>query len=205
VHFCTLARALMCVVAQVVELHDKSGKKLRKGEGVCIIDSDISCDFDEGRVAAPAAAVFSAAASRHTLSQSELKEVAAIDDDKAAASAPEPSFFVGAGKRIKGGPSQSSAGSEEILAAPSPAADAPAVSWKMQFHWYEGDQSRVALPPSDPVSRSSSAGGASRTSSASSVGSDAPHSRTKSGGSAASDGSDDPFKGAAHLLKPKRS
>lgn len=184
---------------EVVELHDKSGKKLRKGEGVCIIDSDISCDFDEGRVAMPAAAVVSAAASRHALSDSELKEVALIDDDKASASALPVTYFVGEGKRIKGSSvAPASGGGEAESTASSRAADPPAVCWKMQFHWYEGDQDRVPLAASAPASRASSAGGASRTSSASSAASDAP-------GSAASDGSDAPFSGAAHSLKPKRS
>jgi hypothetical protein len=192
-----VACSLIRFIAQVVELHDKSGKKLRKGEGVCIIDSDISCDFDEGRIAVPAAAVVSAAASRHTLSDSELKEVALLDDDSASSALPV-TYFVGEGKRIKGSAAApASGGGEAESTASSRAADPPALCWKMQFHWYEGDQDRVPLAASAPASRTSSAGVASRTSSASSAASDAP-------GSAASDGSDAPFSGAAHSLKPKR-
>jgi hypothetical protein len=182
-----------------VELHDKSGKKLRKGQGVCIIDSDISCDFDEGRPARAAAAAPVAATSRFTLSEFELKEVARPDEEvsKSCASAHAASLFAGTGKRIKGSsgplaPSEAGGCSATESTGPSRIADQPAVCWKMQFHWYDGQQDRV---------RNSSASVGSRTSSASSV--EGP-SRTNSGGSAASDGSEDLFSGVGHSLKGKR-
>lgn len=186
--------ALKRVISQVVELHDKSGKKLRKGQGVCIIDSDISCDFDEGRAAQVASAAPVAATSRFTLSDSELKEAATFDGDGAKASIPA-SLFVGAGKRIKGSSDAAASGSGAATGSIAPPeAEPPAVCWKLQFHWYDGDQDKVAPIPGNV---------ASRTNSASSDG----QSRTKSAGSTASDGSEreDPFAGAAHSLKPKKS
>ncbi len=71
---------------------------------MCIIDNDISCDFDEGRPARAAAAAPVAATSRSTLSEFELKEVAPPDEEvsKSCASAHAASLFAGTGKRIKG-------------------------------------------------------------------------------------------------------
>ena len=136
-----------------MELHDKSGKKLRKGQGVCIIDGGISCDFDEGRPARAAAAAPVAATSRSsliTLSEFELKEVASPDEEvsKSCASAHAASLFVGTGKRIKGSsgplaPSEAGGCSATESTGASRIAEQPAVCWKMQFHWYDGQQDRV--------------------------------------------------------------
>ena len=189
---------LKCVLSQVVELHDKSGKKLRKGQGVCIIDGGINCDFDEGRPARAAAAAPVAATSRLTLSEFELKEVAPPDEEisKSCASAPAASLFAVNSKRIKVSsgplaPSEAGGCTATESTGPSRIVDQPAVCWKMQFHWYDGQQDRV---------RNSSACVGSGTSSASSV--EGP-SRTNSGGSAASDGSEDLFSGVGYLLKGK--
>jgi hypothetical protein len=152
-------RAETC--SQIVELHDKSGKKLRKGQGVCIIDSNISCDFDEGRPVRAAAAAPVAATSRFTLSEFELKEAVTLSEfelkevappdeevSKSCASAHAASLFVGSGKRIKGSsdplaPSEAGGCSATESTGPSRIAEQPAVCWKMQFHWYDGQQDRV--------------------------------------------------------------
>jgi hypothetical protein len=210
-----------------VQLHDKSGKVLRKGEGVCIIDSDISCDFDEGRslqaAAAAAAPAPSPSDSRLALSPYELKNVAAADDDENEHSQPAAaSAFVGAGKRIKAASTASSSGAAAATSFGGGAAadsmgqpaqmDRPALSWCLNFHWYDGQQDKVPSNPADAheapgrtgsAGSRSSAGSASRTSSASSAASDAPP-RTKSSGSTASDASDNPFAGAGNKTKGKK-
>lgn len=208
----------------MVQLHDKSGKVLRKGEGVCIIDSDISCDFDEGRsvqAAAPAPAP-SPSESRLALSAYELKKVAADDDENEHLQPTAASAFVGAGKRIKAPSAAASSGAAAATTSGGAAAsdsmgqpasmDHPALSWCLNFHWYDGQQDKVPTNPADvheapgrtgSAGSRSSAGSASRTSSASSVFSDAPP-RTKSGGSTASDASDNPFAGAANKTKQKK-
>ena len=153
--------ALKRVLSQVVELHDKSGKKLRKGQGVCIIDSNISFDFDVGRPVRAAAAAPVAATSRFTLSEIELKEAVTLSEfelkevappdeevSKSCASAHAVSLFVGSGKRIKGSsgplaPSETGGCSATESTGPSRIAEQPAVCWKMQFHWYDGQQDRV--------------------------------------------------------------
>jgi hypothetical protein len=210
--FISICAALKRVVPQVVELHDKSGKKLRKGQGVCIIDSDISCDFDEGRAAQVASAAPVAATSRFTLSDSELKEAATFDDDGPKASVPA-SLFVGAGKRIKGSLDTAASGSGAAEGSMSSTeAEPPAVCWKLQFHWYDGDQDKVApsiasktsSAPSSGISRTNSAPSSGITASSASSASSDSLSRTKSAGPAAS-GATDPFAGAAHSLKPKKS
>jgi hypothetical protein len=184
---------------QVVELHEKSGKKLRKGQGVCIIDSDINCDFDEGRSKPVAAAAPAAAVSSHTLSAAERKLVAVSDDDDdSTPSSSSTSSFVGTGRRIKGGSVDvASGGTAAVLAIDSkcaPATEPPALCWTLQFHWYDGQQDSVPPHPADLTAATS------RTSSASSDG--VP--RTKSGGSASSEVSDDPFHGSAHSLKHRK-
>jgi hypothetical protein len=204
---------------QVVELHDKSGKVLRRGEGVCIIDSDISCDFDEGRQVQPAAAVVAPSPfeSRLALSAYELKKVAVSDDedtDQAQLSA-----FVGTGKRIKAASaSGSSAGAEAAASLGGGAAadsmgqsapnNRPALSWCLNFHWYDGHQDKVPPIPSDAqeavsrvgsASSRSSSSAISRTSSASSVASDAS-SRAKTAG----DVDANPFAGAPNKTKQKK-
>jgi hypothetical protein len=186
-----------CIVkyVQVVELHDKSGKKLRKGEGVCIIDSDINCDFDEERSKPVVPIAAAAAVSSHALSAAELKLVAVSDDDDdSTPSSNSTTAFVGTGRRIKGGSGSSLSGGAAAVPStsmPTPASDPPALSWTLQFHWYEGQQDSVPPNPAHSFSR---------TSSASSDG----MARTKSGGSVSSDASDDPFHGSAHSLKNKK-
>ncbi len=183
---------------QVVELHDKSGKILRKGEGVCIIDSDISCDFDEERSKPVASVAPAAAVSSHALSATERQLVAVSDDDDdSTPSSGSTSAFVGTGRRIKGGSSGASGGGAAVSSTGSklaPATEPPALCWTLQFHWYEGQQDRV--PPHSAETDAA----VSRTPSASSDG----MSRTKSGGSASSDGPDDPFSGPGHSLKHKK-
>jgi hypothetical protein len=207
--------------SQVVELHDKSGKVLRRGEGVCIIDSDISCDFDEGRQVQPAAAVVAPSPfeSRFALSAYELKKAAVSDDedtDQAQLSAA--CAFVGTGKRIKAASTSGSAVAEAAASFGGGAAadsmgqsapnNRPALSWCLNFHWYDGQQDKVPPNPSDvqeavsrvgSASSRSSSSAVSRTSSASSIASDAS-SRAKTAG----DVDANPFTGAPNKTKQKK-
>lgn len=209
--FTSTFAALTFAAPQVVELHDKSGKKLRKGQGVCIIDSDINCDFDEGRAAQVAAAAPVAATSRFTLSDSELKEAATFDGDGPKAT--PASLFVGAGKRIKGSLDAAASGSGAVEGSMSSTeAEPPVVCWKLQFHWYDGDQDKVApsiasktsSAPSSGIIRTNSAPNPVITANGAGSASSDSLSRTKSEGATAS-GAIDPFAGAAHSLKPKKS
>lgn len=183
---------------QVVELHNKSGKRLQKGEGVCIIDSDISCDFDEEHTRPAAPSALAAVVSSHSLSAAERKLVAVSSDDDSDAGSSCPSVFVGTGRRIKGGSGAAAfsggGGAAVADSRPSPAAEAPALSWTLQFHWYEGQQDSV---PPNPADVKAALG---RTSS---VSSDAT-ARTKSCGSTSSEACDDPFQGSGHSLKHKK-
>ena len=62
--------------------------------------------------------------------------------------APDAALFVGSGKRIKESsgplaPSEAGGCSATESTGPSRIAEQPAVCWKMQFHWYDGQQDRV--------------------------------------------------------------
>lgn len=194
------------ILAQVVELHNKSGKRLQKGEGVCIIDSDISCDFDEERPGPVASSAPAAVVSGHLLSAAERKLVAVSSDDEGDAGSSCPSVFVGTGRRIKGGSGAAAfsggGGAAVADSRSSPATEVPALSWTLQFHWYEGQQDSV---PSNPASVKAAV---SRTSSVSSEATSRTKSeatpRTKSGGSTSSEACDDPFQGSPHSLKHKK-
>jgi len=170
------------------------------------------CDFDEERPPQPVASSASAAPLR-ALSAAEMKEAAGSSDGEDAS--PAVAVFSGTGRRIKGesGAVASSAPDAAAVSRVGSAvsADPPALCWKLQFHWYDGQQDKVKPNPTAAkdgaeMPRVASEGSAMPSARAGGSAASAPSgpARTKSDG-ALMDAAADPFKGAAHSLKHKKT